>query len=152
MKIKAKSNVYKPLTADSWHAILQKGRSAMKENPYPHKLEYLSEKRIFRVFFTNNTAVDLPVDYYEEFHNISDADLKEATLSPAGTALCLDDYDLDVSVQGLINDNSDVKFFEVPNGDSSKRKSHPRDVEKKRLSRRQRIIRHRSKSLNKKTA
>lgn len=152
MKVIAKNNVYEPLTDEKWQEILEKGRLALKDNPYPNRLEYLSDKRVYRIFFTDQRAVDLPVDFYEEFNSLSDDDLSQAFLSPAGTALCLDDYDLDVSVHGLINDNPDVSFFSIPNNiDRSTSNNHSaNDAEKRRLQKRKKIIRAKTRLLNKK--
>lgn len=113
MKIKAKSDVYAPLTEERWKAILEKGKLDMENEILACALEYFSENRFFRVFFNNKTAIDIPVNYYKEFDKISDDYLSKAFLSPAGSALCVEEYDLDISIQGLIKDNPNIRFFEV---------------------------------------
>lgn len=58
------------------------------------------------VEFADRTAVALPVQNYPEFARLKPAELKRVAIGFGGSALCLDECDLHVSIAGLMSASS----------------------------------------------
>lgn len=105
MKVQATDSVYEPLTDEKYQQIVNEGKERLKNERMAESVKFNREERTFCFKFNDKTQETIQIDNFEEFTGISDKDLNKAILSPAGTALCLEKYDLDISVEGLIRDN-----------------------------------------------
>jgi hypothetical protein len=65
------------------------------------------------VSFADLSAVALPVKNHPELASLTSANLNQLTLGFDGSALCLDDRDLHVSIAGLISASNGQKTSEV---------------------------------------
>lgn len=108
MKIKARTDVYEPLTKERYDREMEIGIKKLHEDGYAKSIFFDASSRIFIIYFSDNTLVSLPVDDYPEFTSITSPDLSKVRIGFAGSAICLDEHDLHVSIDGLLNDNPSV--------------------------------------------
>ncbi|MGV7206916.1 DUF2442 domain-containing protein [Oxalobacteraceae bacterium A2-2] len=78
----------------------RKHRSKM---PPAQAVRYLPEFKALAVSFADNAAILLPVTKYAEFARLSLDDLERIKIGLAGSALCLEEHDLHVSIAGLVS-------------------------------------------------
>ncbi|CDG82399.1 DUF2442 domain-containing protein [Janthinobacterium agaricidamnosum] len=100
--IKARSHIDEPVT----EAILQQAIVRSREQSAPLQattLHYLPEQKRLLIGFADDNALALSTKNYVELADLSDAELKRMTLGLSGTALCLDERDLHMSITGLVS-------------------------------------------------
>ena len=66
-------------------------------------VQYLADSQSLRIGFSDLSAVILPVKNYPELAQLSHAQLDRLVLGFAGSALCLEEQDLHVSIAGLVS-------------------------------------------------
>ena len=81
---------------------VERGRKRKDASVHATALHYLAQYQALMVMFADKTAVALPVKKYREFADLSPAQLKRVSLGMGGSALCLDEEDLHVSIAGLV--------------------------------------------------
>lgn len=94
-------------------AVLQRtvalGHKRKGGSIHAQSLRYLPEIRALMVGFADRSAVVLPVENDPELAALGDDDLKRMELGFAGSAVCLDDRDVHVSIAGLIGTSDSLR-------------------------------------------
>jgi hypothetical protein len=100
--VTAKALVDEPVT----EAVLQRAvERGQQRRPMLHASEvhYVAESQSLRIGFSDLSAVVLPVKNYPELALLSRTQLDRLVLGFAGSALCLEEQDLHVSIAGLVS-------------------------------------------------
>lgn len=100
--VKAQSRFDEPVTQDALTRAIERGRKRGGE-VNATSVKYVPLLKSLLVSFADDSAVALPVKNYPELAALTSADLNKLTLGFCGSALCLDDRDLHVSIAGLVS-------------------------------------------------
>lgn len=66
-------------------------------------VQYVADSQSLRIGFSDLSAIILPVKNYPELAQLSGTQLDRLVLGFAGSALCLEEQDLHVSIAGLVS-------------------------------------------------
>lgn len=99
--IKAKPSVHRPLTEEMLDAAIKLGE--VRQASSFQAVSVCFEKPSLVIRFEDGSGVLLPVNQYPEFDGFDVADYEGLTVGFAGTALCHEGKDLDVSIAGMIS-------------------------------------------------
>lgn len=99
--IKAKPSARRPLTEETIDAAIKRGEANRASSLQAVSVTY--EKPSLVIRFEDGSGVLLPVNRYPEFNGFDAQDYANLTIGFAGTALCHEGKDLDVSIAGLIS-------------------------------------------------
>ncbi|WP_445180835.1 DUF2442 domain-containing protein [Pseudomonas sp. McL0111] len=99
--IKAKPYVHRPLTEEMLEAAIKRGEARQASSLQAVSVTF--EKASLVIRFEDGSGVLLPVDRYPEFDGFDTDDYENLKVGFAGTALCHEGKDLDVSIAGLIS-------------------------------------------------
>ncbi|WP_064118765.1 DUF2442 domain-containing protein [Pseudomonas fluorescens] len=99
--IKAKPSARLPLTEEMIDAAIQQGQARRANSLQAISVTFEKPSLIIR--FEDGSGVLLPVDRYPEFDGFDAGDYEGLTVGFAGTALCHEGKDLDVSIAGMIS-------------------------------------------------
>ncbi|MFJ2711878.1 DUF2442 domain-containing protein [Pseudomonas sp. NPDC087346] len=99
--IKAKPYVHRPLTEEMLEASIKRGEARQASSLQAVSVTF--EKASLVIRFEDGSGVLLPVDRYPEFDGFDTDDYENLKVGFAGTALCHEGKDLDVSIAGLIS-------------------------------------------------
>jgi len=102
-----------PVTDAELDKAIERGRKRMDAGVHATSLRYLAEPKALMVSFADASAVALPVRNYPELSALSAAQLKRVVLGMGGSALCLDEEDLHVSIAGLIAASAPLRQMAV---------------------------------------
>ncbi|HDS7217775.1 TPA: DUF2442 domain-containing protein [Klebsiella aerogenes] len=102
MKIKAKKQVYEPLTQEKLDALLKAGEIKKSREGYASKLVVFKNERKVLILFNDGSGFLLNVDDYDEFKNMSGEELDNLSIGFSGNAICHNELDIHVSIQGLV--------------------------------------------------
>lgn len=99
--IKAKERVDVPVTPAERVRAIKRGRS---RGPGFHAtgVHYLPTNKLLFIELADGAGVGLSPERFPELASLSQAQLKRLTLGFAGSALCLEERDLQVSIAGLL--------------------------------------------------
>ena len=100
--IKSKRRDDVPVTDAVLSKAIERGRKRKDAGVHATALRYLAVPKALMVSFADASAVAFPVRNYPELSTLSGAQLKRMSLGMGGSALCLDEEDLHVSIVGLI--------------------------------------------------
>lgn len=91
-----------PVTVEVLRRAVERGR---QRRPALHAsaVQYLADSQSLRIGFSDLSAVVLPVKNYPELAQLSCTQLERLVLGFAGSALCLEEQDLHVSIAGLVS-------------------------------------------------
>lgn len=91
-----------PVTDEVLRRAVERGR---QRRPALHAsaVQYVADSQSLRIGFSDLSAVVLPVKNYPELAQLSHAQLDRLVLGFAGSALCLEEQDLHVSIAGLVS-------------------------------------------------
>ena len=91
-----------PVTDEVLRRAVERGR---QRRPALHAsaVQYEADSQSLRIGFSDLSAVVLPVKNYPELAQLSHAQLDRLVLGFAGSALCLEEQDLHVSIAGLVS-------------------------------------------------
>ncbi|WP_025108746.1 DUF2442 domain-containing protein [Pseudomonas sp. H1h] len=101
--IKAKPSVPRPMTEDMLDAAIMRGETRQASSLQAVSVSF--EKPSLVIRFEDGSGVLLPVNQYPEFDGFEAGDYEGLTIGFAGTALCHEGKDLDVSISGMISAN-----------------------------------------------
>ena len=104
--IKAKPSVHRPLTEDMLDAAIKRGEARQASSLQAVSVSFEQPSLVIR--FEDGSGVLLPVSQYPEFDGFEAGDYEGLTVSFAGTALCHEGKDLDVSIAGMISANTSL--------------------------------------------
>jgi hypothetical protein len=99
--IKAKPYVHRPLTEEMLEAAIKRGEARQASSLQAVSVTF--EKPTLVIRFEDGSGVLLPVSRYPEFDGFDVGDYENLKVGFAGTALCHEGKDLDVSIAGLIS-------------------------------------------------
>lgn len=102
MTIVAKNGFDEVVTPDVLQRAVARGRNRNRGSIHAQSLRYLPDTRSLVIEFADHTAIVLPVENYPELAALTGDELSRLGLCFAGSALCLDDRDLHVSIAGLM--------------------------------------------------
>ena len=100
--LKAQTRFDEPVTQDVLTHAIERGRKRGGVGVHATSVKYVPLLKSLLVSFADHSAVALPVKNYPELAALTAADLNKLTLGLGGSALCLDDLDLHVSLAGLV--------------------------------------------------
>jgi len=101
--VKAREYNDEPVTEDVLARAVVEGRKRRNMTLHAKGVRYLPEFEALVVCFADEAAVLLPVKKYEELARLSLAELGRIEIGFGGSALCLDECDLHVSIAGLVS-------------------------------------------------
>ncbi|WP_137176192.1 DUF2442 domain-containing protein [Massilia sp. HP4] len=81
---------------------IEKGNLRAQCEPHATNVRYIPDSRSIALEFSDSTAVLLPIANYPELAPLSGSELARLTLGFGGTALCLEESDLDIAIAGLV--------------------------------------------------
>ena len=100
----ARNNVFnEAVTPDLLGRAIARGKEANKSSIHASSVRYLSQSKALEIAFADESAVLLPLKNYAEFSDLSATQLGKLEIGFAGTAICLSEKDLHVSIAGLIS-------------------------------------------------
>lgn len=102
MTIQAKNGFDEVVTPEVVQRAVALGRSRHRGSIHAQSLRYLPDTRALMIIFSDQTAIVLPVENYSELATLTGEELQQLSLCFAGSALCLNDRDLHVSIAGLM--------------------------------------------------
>nr|WP_011264501.1 DUF2442 domain-containing protein [Leptospirillum ferrooxidans]AAX36044.1 ORF151 [Leptospirillum ferrooxidans] len=102
MSIVAKNGFDEAVTPDVLQRAVALGRNRKSGSLHAEFLRYLPETRSLTIEFADHTAIVLPVENYPELAALTGDELLRLDLCFAGSAVCLNDRDLHVSIAGLM--------------------------------------------------
>lgn len=102
MTIKAKKRDNPPVTDEVLDQAMTLGRQRRGADVQAIQARYLPALEAIAVVFADRSAILLPIDNYPEFTTLSTAELGRLEIGYAGSALCLEERDLHVSIAGLV--------------------------------------------------
>ena len=102
MTIQAKNGFDEVVTPEVLQRAVALGRSRHRGSIHAQSLRYLPDTHALMITFGDQTAIILPVENYSELAALTGGELQQLSLCFAGSALCLNDRDLHVSIAGLM--------------------------------------------------
>lgn len=99
--IKAKKRDNEPVTQEVMAQAIAAGRQRGAAFARATQVRYLPQREALAIHFCDETMILLPVANYPELALLSTAELGRVELGYAGTALCLEEQDLHISLAGL---------------------------------------------------
>ena len=112
-KIKSTRREDVPVTETVLAKAIERGRKRKDAGVHATALRYLAEHNALMVSVADASAVDLPVLNYPELSALSASQLKRVVLGMGGSALCLDEEDLHVSIAGLVAASAPLRSMAV---------------------------------------
>jgi hypothetical protein len=102
-KVKAKETNDEVVTPTALARAIELGRTRRKSAPMAKSVCYLAEFESLAVRFADKVAILFPVKKYAEFARLNLSQLGRITIGFGGSALCLDEQDLHVSIAGMMS-------------------------------------------------
>jgi hypothetical protein len=101
--VKAKERFDEPVTAAVLEQAIARGRKRNDQGLRATAVQYLPTRKSLLIGFADQSAVTLPVKNYPELSKLSTAELDHLAVGYSGSALCLEERDLHVSIAGLVS-------------------------------------------------
>lgn len=101
--VKAKAGFDEPVTEQVIAQAIERGRLRRNPDLRATGVRYLPALQSLLISFADQSAVALPVKNYPELAALSLIDLKQMAVGFGGSALCLEERDLHVSIAGLVS-------------------------------------------------
>ena len=101
--IVAKDRFDEPVTDEGVRRATERGQHRRALALHASAVQYVADSQTLTIGFADQSAVVLPVKNYPELATLSHAELARLSLGYAGSALCLDEQDLHVSIAGLVS-------------------------------------------------
>jgi hypothetical protein len=98
----AKNRFDEPVTTDVLRRATARGQQRRALALHASALQYVADSQALTISFADQSALVLPIKNYPELASLSHADLGRLSLGYAGSALCLEDRDLHISIAGLV--------------------------------------------------
>jgi Protein of unknown function (DUF2442) len=99
----AKHQFDEPITDDVLRRAIERGQQRQRPSLRASEVRYVADSQTLAIGFADQTAVVLPIKNYPELARLSPSELSRLALGFAGSALCLEDQDLHVSIAGLVS-------------------------------------------------
>ena len=101
--VKAQNRLDEPVTSAVLERAIERGRNLRAPGLHATIVQYLSSSNSLMIGFADQSAVTLPVKNYPELANLSVTELNHLAVGFGGSALCLEERDLHVSITGLVS-------------------------------------------------
>ena len=101
--VAAKKQVDEPVSVAVLRHAIERGEQRRRLALQARTVRYVHDSKSLLIGFADNSAVVLPVKNYPELARLKRAQLDSLALGFAGSALCLDEKDLHVSIAGLVS-------------------------------------------------
>lgn len=101
--IKAATRFDEPVTPAVLEQAIGRGRKRASAGVRATAVQYVPQLGSLLFSFLDHTALALPVRNYPELAALDESDLQALSLGFGGSALCLKDQDLHVSIAGLVS-------------------------------------------------
>jgi len=101
--LKAQNRFDEPVTPAVLERAIERGRNRRAPRLHATVVQYLSSSKSLMIGFADQSAVTLPVKNYPELANLSVIELNHLAVGFGGSALCLEELDLHVSIAGLVS-------------------------------------------------
>ena len=101
--VKAQTRFDDPVTQYVLTHAIERGHKRGGDGVHATSVKYVPSLKSLLVSFADHSAVALPVKNYPELASLTSANLNKLTLGFGGSALCLEDRDLHVSIAGLVS-------------------------------------------------
>ena len=101
--VKAQERFDESVTATVLEQAIVRGRQQLSQGLHATAVQYLPAFKALLIGFADQSAVVLPVQNYPELAELSTTELEHLALGFGGSALCLDERDLHVSIAGLVS-------------------------------------------------
>lgn len=101
--LKVQSLFDEPVTAAVMDKAIERGRKRRVSEVHATAVHYLPVYKSLLICLADQSAVTLPVKNYPELSSLSENDLFNLSLGFGGSALCLAERDLHVSIVGLVS-------------------------------------------------
>ena len=100
--LKVNQGIDEPVTTRVLAQAIERGRKKRSEGLHATAVQYLPSRKCLLIDFADQSAVALPVKNYRELVKLSANELDHLTVGFGGSALCLEERDLHVSIAGLV--------------------------------------------------
>ena len=126
----AKHPFDEPVTDLGLRRAIERGQTNPRPSLRASTVKYLAASQALEIGFDDQSAVLLPITNYPEFAKLSPAELDRLTLGFAGSALCLEEQDLHVSIAGLVSASAPLMALaaSVVASRNGSRSSHAKSV------------------------
>ena len=101
--VKAQERFDEPVTATVLEQAIARGHKQRGQGLRATTVQYLPAFKSLLIGFADQSAVVLPVKNYPELAELNTTELDRLAVGFGGSALCLDDRDLHVSIAGLVS-------------------------------------------------
>jgi hypothetical protein len=101
--VKAQERFDEPVTAEGLAQAIERGRKRRVPALHATAVQYLAARQSLLIGFADQSAVALPVKNYPELAGLDAAELDHLAIGFGGSALCLAERDLHVSIAGLVS-------------------------------------------------
>lgn len=101
--VRAKERFDEPVTAAVLEQAMARGRKRHDKGLHATAVQYLPARKSLLIGFADQSAVTLPVRNYPELSKLSTTELDHLSVGYGGSALCLEERDLHVSIAGLVS-------------------------------------------------
>lgn len=99
----AKDRFDEPVTDEVLRRATERGQQRRRPALHASAVQYVADSQALTIAFADQSAVVLPIKNYPELAKLSHTQLGRLSLGYAGSALCLDEQDLHVSIAGLVS-------------------------------------------------
>lgn len=99
----AKKRVDEPVSAAVLRRAVERGEQRRRLALQARTVRYVPDSKSLLIGFADHSALVLPVKNYPELAKLKRAQLDNLELGFAGSALCLEEKDLHVSIAGLVS-------------------------------------------------
>src|SRR3569832_2207865 len=106
-RIKAKERSGQPVTAELRAKAIERGKSR-DTGFHATDVRYLPANKLLLIELADGAGVALSPERFKELAELTPAQLKRLRLGFSGTALCLEERDLQVSIPGLIGASAEL--------------------------------------------
>jgi hypothetical protein len=103
-----KQPVDEPVTDAVMEEAVARGTLRRRQSMHAVDLAYLPESEALRIGFADHSAVILPLGIYPELAALSLEERVLLTLGYAGSAVCLEERELHISISGLVSASADL--------------------------------------------
>lgn len=100
--IVAKERADEPITGETLRLAIERGKRRSSPELHARTVAYLAGSKSLMIGFGDDSAVVLPIKNYPELADLKKAEIASLTLGFAGSALCLEERDLHISIAGMI--------------------------------------------------
>lgn len=100
-----------PITEAVLERAIARGSKRRSQGLHATSVQYVSSLESLLIGFADQSAMALPVKNYPELAALSTVELGRCVIGFGGSALCLDERDLHVSIAGLVSASQPLMYM-----------------------------------------